>query len=104
MTSDVTVRNNPEAPTYDAIIDDEVVGRINYELKGSRAVISHTIVEPAQRGNGIATALVKGALDDFRERGMTITNYCGFITAFISKNPQYADIVDPAEPGFAFRP
>jgi uncharacterized protein len=104
MSGDVTVRNNPEAPTYDAIIDDRIVGSIIYELKGSRAVISHTIVEPDQRGNGIASTLVKGALEDIRGRGLTVTNYCSFVTAFIKKYPEYADVVDPTDPGAVFRP
>jgi uncharacterized protein len=104
MSSDVTVRNDPEACTYDAVIDDHVAGSIVYELKGSRAVISHTIIEPEQRGRGIATALARGALDDLRARGLKVTNYCRFMSAFIEKHPEYADVVDPADPGFPLRP
>ena len=99
MTAGVTVRNNSEALTYDALIDGQVAGSIIYELNGSRVVISHTIVEPEHRDSGVGTELVRTALDDIRAKGMTITNYCGFVSAFIDAHPEYADLIDPVHPG-----
>ena len=75
-TPEMTVRDNAESRTYDALIGDQVVGTIVYERSGSRLVFRHTIVEPAFRGRGIGTALVTKALDDVRAKGRTLTVYC----------------------------
>ena len=98
-TPEITVRDNTESLSYDALLDDEVVGTIVYEHSGPRMVFMHTIVEPRFRGRGIATTLVKRALDDVRDKGMTLTNYCGFVSAFIAAHPEYADLVDAEHPG-----
>jgi predicted GNAT family acetyltransferase len=103
MTAEVTVRDNTEARSYDALIDGQVVGTIVYEHEGPRIVFRHTIVEPAFRGRGIATKLVADALDDVRAKGLTLTSYCGFVSGFIGAHPQYADLLDTAHPGHARR-
>jgi predicted GNAT family acetyltransferase len=98
-TPEITVRDNTESKVYDALIGDQVVGTIVYERSGQRLVFSHTIVEPEFRGRGIGTVLVTKALDDVRARGMTLTNYCGFVAAFIAAHPDYADLIDAEHPG-----
>ncbi len=98
-TPEVTVRDNTESRSYDALIGDEVVGTIVYEHSGPRMVFRHTIVEPEFRGRGIATTLVKRALDDVRAKGVTLTNYCGFVSWFIAAHPDYADLIDADHPG-----
>jgi uncharacterized protein len=98
-TPEITVRDNAESRTYDALIGDQVVGTIVYERSGSRLVFRHTIVEPAFRGRGIGTALVTKALDDVRARGRTLTVYCEFVAQFIATHPGYADLIDPEHPG-----
>ena len=95
----VTIRDNPETLCYEALIDDEVIGTIVYEHSGPRTVFLHTIVEPDFRGRGIATTLVKVALDDVRSKGRPLSNYCGFVSEFIAGHPDYADLIDPEHPG-----
>jgi predicted GNAT family acetyltransferase len=103
MITEVTVRDNTDSRTYDAIVGGQVVGTIVYEHEGPRIVFSHTIVEPEFRGQGIGTKLVRGALDDVRAKGVTLTNYCGFVSDFIGAHPEYADLIDAAHPGHARR-
>ena len=98
---DVTVRNNVDAGSYDAVIDEHVVGMVVYERKGDRVVVRHTIVEPGHRGQGIATTLVRATLDDLAANGLSLTNYCGFITGFIAVHPEYAHLLDEQHPGMA---
>ena len=100
----MTVQNNSESRTYDAMVDGEVVGTVVYELKGSMVVISHTVVEPAYRSRGIASELVREALDDIRARGLTLSNYCGFIASFIEAHPEYRALVDSVHPGVIVHP
>ena len=98
-TPELVVRDNVESQSYDALIGDQVVGSIVYDHSGPRMVFRHTIVEPEFRRRGIATTLVTRALDDVRARGMTLTNYCGFVSEFIAAHPGYADLIDAEHPG-----
>lgn len=101
LDNSITIADRPESRTYDAVAGDRVVGTIVYELRGNRMVIRHTVVDPEFRGRGIAKALAKFALDDLTARGSTLTNYCGFIADYIKRNPGYAGLVDPGQPGWA---
>jgi uncharacterized protein len=103
MTTEITVRDNAESRSYDALLDGQVVGTIVYEHEGARIVFTHTIVEPEFRGRGIGTKLVRDALDDVRAHGRTLTNYCGFVSSFIGSHPEYTDLIDAAHPGLAHR-
>lgn len=98
-TPELSVRENTESLCYDALIGDEVVGTIVYERSGSRVVFLHTIVDPEFRGRGIATTLVRTALDDVRSKGVALSNYCGFVSEFITAHPEYADLIDAEHPG-----
>ncbi len=98
-TPEITVRDNVESQCYDAMIGDQVVATIVYEHSGPRMVFRHTITEPEFRGRGIGTTLVTRALDDVRAKGMTLTNYCGFVAEFIEAHPDYADLIDAEHPG-----
>jgi hypothetical protein len=104
MTPAVTVRDNTESRSYDALLDGRVVGSIVYEHEGQRIVFTHTIVEPEFRSQGIATTLTREALDDVRAKGVKLTNYCSFVSEFIGENPEYADLLDEAHPGHIRRP
>jgi uncharacterized protein len=101
MDSRITVRDNTEAGTYDAVLEDRVVGTIVYELRDHRMVLRHTVVDPEFRGQGIARALAGRALDDLAATGRTLTNYCGFVADYIQRNPRYARLVDADQPGWA---
>jgi uncharacterized protein len=100
---DIMVRNNTESGSYDAVLGERVVGMIVYEHRDNRVIFSHTIVEPEFREHGVGTALVRGALDDLRANGMSLTNYCGFVSDFIADNPSYASLLDAHQPGHPVR-
>jgi uncharacterized protein len=100
-SAEVSVRNNRAAGSYDAVHGDRVVGMIVYVRRGYRVIILHTIVEPGMRGQGIATALARAALDDLLANRSTLTNYCRFIAGFLDRHPDYVDLVDANRPGRA---
>jgi predicted GNAT family acetyltransferase len=95
----VVVTHDASARTYEASLGGAVVGTLIYELEGSRVVLTHTIVEPSAREHGVGSELVRGALDDLRREGSTITILCPFVTDFITRNPEYAGLVDREHPG-----
>jgi quinol monooxygenase YgiN/predicted GNAT family acetyltransferase len=96
---DITVRENPESQTYDAMVGDEIAGTMLYEIEGPRLVLTHTAVQPRYQHRGVATALIAAALDDIRTKGKKITILCPIVNTFIDSHPEYADLVDAEHPG-----
>ena len=103
MNPELDVQKNDDSGSYDAVVDGRVVGMIVYHTPRDtqRVTISHTIVDPEYRGQGIASRLVKHALDDLRARELTLTNYCSFVADYIAGHPEYKDLVDSRHPGRA---
>ncbi|WP_198169250.1 GNAT family N-acetyltransferase [Herbidospora daliensis] len=106
MSTEMNVLKNGDSESYDAVVGGQVVGMIVYHpQRGDRRVtFSHTIIQPEYRGQGIATRLVKHALDDLRAQGLKLTNYCTFVADYIADHPEYRDLVDGRHPGRATVP
>ncbi|MDO4251463.1 GNAT family N-acetyltransferase [Alysiella filiformis] len=68
------------------------VAYLSYVLDGEIRVFNHTIVPPELGGRGIGTALVRHALDWARLENWQIRATCGFVVAFVAKNPEYRDL------------
>lgn len=91
--SDVQTTDNPEQQRYEARVDGELAGFAQYQLRGDRVVFTHTEVDDAFEGQGVGSALARGALDDVRARGLSAVPRCEFIRGWIDKHPDYADLV-----------
>lgn len=90
MASDVTYANNPSEHRYEARIDGDVVGFAQYELGDHRIVFTHTEVDEAHEGQGIASALARYALDDVADEGKRrVVALCPYIKAWIVRHPEY---------------
>lgn len=61
----------------------------------------HTEVDTEVRLRGLGSALVGGALDDARARGLRVVPICPFVDAYVRRHPEYADLIvaDPARRG-----
>ncbi|WP_101952241.1 GNAT family N-acetyltransferase [Mycobacterium sp. 3519A] len=93
------ITDNQAKSCYEGVIDDQVVGVVVYKRIRGRVVIRHTVIESEFRGKGLGAQLVRSVLDDLRQRGDKISNYCGFVADFIAENPEYHDLVDADRPG-----
>ena len=89
------VTDNPAASRYELHVGGELAGFVTYQLRQHDTVISllHTEVEPAFQGAHLATHLARYSLDDARERGLAVLPFCPYITSWIKKHPDYADLV-----------
>lgn len=65
----------------------------NYRLAPQAVIITHTETPAAMRGRGIASQLIKGALDLIRADGGKVVAGCGFVVDYLRKHPEYADLV-----------
>ncbi|MGR3899280.1 N-acetyltransferase [Psychrobacter sp. 1176_08] len=84
--------HNQSANRFETSIDNQT-GYISYQERGDTLVYDHTIVPQALGGRGIGSALVKRALDYARENGKKVVPQCSFVSAYISKHPEYQDLL-----------
>ena len=79
---------------YELLDDGEVIGVSVYRDSGDRRVFTHTEVDSAYAGKGLASELVRFALDNTRAAGKRVVPVCPMVAAFIGKYPEYEDLVD----------
>jgi predicted GNAT family acetyltransferase len=92
MTVEVT--RNDEQSRYEARLDGALAGFAEYQLTDELVVFTHTEVDPAFEGKGVGSALARAALDDVRASAQRqVLPLCPFISGWIGKHPDYADLV-----------
>lgn len=91
-----TVRDNPTELRYEIYDSEQLGGFSAYELTQDTIAFTHTEVDPAFRGRGLARELVAEALDDARRRGLSVLPFCPYVRKVIAADPeQYLDLVRP---------
>jgi predicted GNAT family acetyltransferase len=90
MTS--TVRDNPAQNRFEMDLGDSLAIAA-YRSSAGVVAIHHTEVPPQHGGQGVGSALVRGALDIIRARNEKVQPRCPFVSAFIRKNPEYRDLL-----------
>ncbi|MFL0414828.1 GNAT family N-acetyltransferase [uncultured Sphingomonas sp.] len=64
-----------------------------YQREGERIVFTHTVVPREIEGRGVASRLIRAALDSARDQGLKVIAQCQFVAAFIRKHPEYRDLL-----------
>jgi predicted GNAT family acetyltransferase len=86
------VRDNKTLNRFELDVG-ESVAFANYRRAGDRVIITHTETPPALRGRGIASELVKGALELIRADGLKVVAGCSFVVEYLEQHPDDADLV-----------
>jgi predicted GNAT family acetyltransferase len=87
------VTDAPGAERYEAHLDGELAGVLEYVVKRGRIALVHTEVAPAFEGRGVGAALARFALDDARARGLRVIASCPYVRSYLAKHPEDHDIV-----------
>ncbi len=94
MATPSDVRRNDARTRYELTVEGKVAVS-EYNLLANAVMFTHTEVPEAFEGQGVGSALARGALDDVRAQGLQVIPLCPFITAFIRRHPEYLDLVSP---------
>ena len=78
---------------YEAHLDGELAGVLEYVLKRGRIALIHTEVLPRFEGRGIASAIVRFALDDARRRELRVIVRCPYVDGYLERHPEDEDLV-----------
>jgi predicted GNAT family acetyltransferase len=87
-----TVRDNKAQNRFELDVEG-AIAFANYHLAPSTVIITHTETPGALRGRGIASELVKGALELIRTDGLKVVASCGFVVDYLQKHPEFSDLV-----------
>ena len=61
-------------------------------------IFPHTEVDEAYGGHGLASKLVRGAVDASIAEGYRIVAVCPYVKGWLAKHPEYAEHVDATAP------
>ena len=61
--------------------------------EGGRIVFTHTEVPQALEGQGIGSALIRGALEHVRAEGLKVVPACSFVRGWIERHPEAQDLL-----------
>jgi predicted GNAT family acetyltransferase len=84
------VRHNEALHRYELDTDHGAAIAV-YRQQGGARVFVHTETPLQDEGKGIASRLVRAALDDTRASGFKIVPACSFVVDFVRRYPEYAD-------------
>jgi hypothetical protein len=96
VTPEILVRDAPDRSRFEIIVDGRVAGFSEYHSRPGRIVFTHTEVDGAYQGRGLAGRLIRAALDASRRKGLEVTPRCPYVADFIRRHPDYLDLVDEA--------
>jgi predicted GNAT family acetyltransferase len=88
------VRDNAAAGRFELEADGGLAVA-NYRVDGNTMVFTHTETPPRLQGRGIASRLIRGALEAARARGLRVLPLCSFVADYIHRHPEFQDLVDP---------
>jgi predicted GNAT family acetyltransferase len=94
MSETITVRDNPQANRFEAVVDGHTAVAM-YETAPRVITFTHTRVPESLRGRGIANELAKTALAAARERGLQVVPKCTFFAAYMKRHPETQDLLTP---------
>ncbi len=94
----------PTVPRLTSGVTDNVeLARFELEARGETAVADYrlspgvitfvsTRTPPALRNKGVASRLIRGALEMARARGLKVDTHCSFVATYIRRHPEFADL------------
>lgn len=101
MTTDKTGAEtivSAEDGKYTIGVEGQTVGLTAVADRGNQRVFYHTEVDDQFEGRGLATILVREALEATRQDGKRVVAVCQLVAAFLKRHPEFSDITDPATP------
>ncbi|MEO8207793.1 MAG: GNAT family N-acetyltransferase [Chloroflexota bacterium] len=93
--ADLVIADNLENSRFEAHVEGELAGFIDYRQAGTRRILVHTQVLAKFEGLGIGASLARYALHEARVAGRRVTVRCPFIRAYLLRHPEEADVVSP---------
>jgi hypothetical protein len=86
------VINNADQYRFE-VESGSLLSKLEYRRGRTTIALVHTEVPEELQDQGIGSSLVRGALAHARENRLKVLPYCPFVAAYLSRHPEYDDIV-----------
>jgi uncharacterized protein len=90
---DPVVTDDREHERYVLTVAGDPAGVAQYQRLGRQVLFTHTEIDPRYEGRGLASTLIRAALDDARAQGLAVLPLCPFVRSFIARHGEYLDLV-----------
>jgi uncharacterized protein len=100
MTTDktgATTTVSKESDRFTIAVDGTTAGYAEFADRDGRRTFTHTEVDDAFQGRGLATILIGEALQQTRDAGLRIVPVCEMVAAHVKKHREFDDVVDAAD-------
>jgi predicted GNAT family acetyltransferase len=90
--------DNETEHRYELWVGDQRVGTISYRSRPNAIVLVRTVVDSPFEGKGYGSRLVHDALADIRARGLKVVAHCDFVSSYLRRHPDEADVLPQDRP------
>jgi predicted GNAT family acetyltransferase len=88
-----SVRDNTDEQRFELEINGQTAFTY-YEMQSPGIIkFMHTDVPLVMSGKGVASRLIKGALEQVRARGLKVKAECEFVAGYLGKHPEFGDLI-----------
>jgi predicted GNAT family acetyltransferase len=88
------LRDNEARHRFELDVDG-ITAFVDYRKSPGAITLVHTEVPPELGGRGVGSQLARAALDAVRAQGRALSVECPFIRSFMTKHPEYNDLLAP---------
>jgi predicted GNAT family acetyltransferase len=86
-----TVQDNTDEQRFEMKIEGQTA-YVYYVPAPGIITLTHTDVPLVMSGKGVASRLIKGALELLRARGSKVKAECPFVRGYLEKHPEFSDL------------
>lgn len=83
-----------ESDRFSVTVEGRPAGFTRFVESEGRRIFFHTAIDPAFEGQGLASRVVRHALDATREDGLRVVPVCPYVKGYLSKHGDWADLVE----------
>ncbi len=85
-----SVRDNPELNRFELDVDGDTA-LAYYRIDNDVMIFTSTQTPPRLRGQGVASELIRSALQFARARGLKVRGDCSFVAEYLRRHPEGDD-------------
>ena len=89
----IAIADDADSQRYVIRVDGKRAGLLQYRLRPESIELVHTEIYEEFEGRGLGSQLISFALQDARERGLSVLPFCPFVNDYIQRHRQYVDLV-----------
>jgi uncharacterized protein len=90
MTLDI--RNNETESRFETTVDGELAFA-EYEIDDNALVLTHTLVPEGISTRGVASGIIRHALEHAKAENMRVVPQCSFAAAYIKRHPEFEELL-----------